>query len=156
MQGRSLQQWLDEYDSSHRHPVNKAIHWVCVPAIMLSLLALLWLVRIPLPWSIPWLLNTAVCFLLPVMIYYLLLSPRLAAGMLLVFGVLLYLITALERLQTPLWRIALVIFVVAWIGQFIGHHIEGKRPSFFKDLQFLLIGPLWLLAALYRRFNLAC
>jgi uncharacterized membrane protein YGL010W len=53
-----------------------------------------------------------------------------------------------------LWVTSLVIFVAAWIGQFIGHAIEGKRPSFFKDLQFLLIGPLWLLAAAYRRLGL--
>jgi len=49
---------------------------------------------------------------------------------------------------------AAAIFVIAWIGQFVGHAVEGRRPSFFKDLQFLLIGPLWLLAAAYRRFSL--
>ena len=43
-----------------------------------------------------------------------------------------------------------MVFVLAWIGQFIGHLIEGKRPSFFKDLQFLLIGPAWLMAFVYR------
>ena len=60
----------------------------------------------------------------------------------------------LAHLPWPLWVTSVVIFVVAWIGQFIGHAVEGKRPSFFKDLQFLLIGPLWLLAAAYRRFSL--
>jgi uncharacterized membrane protein YGL010W len=54
----------------------------------------------------------------------------------------------------PLWRIGAILFVFAWIGQFIGHHIEGKRPSFLKDIQFLMIGPLWLLASLYRRFGI--
>ncbi len=52
-----------------------------------------------------------------------------------------------------LWQVAITIFIVAWIGQFIGHHIEGKRPSFFRDIQFLLIGPVWLLADVYRKFN---
>jgi uncharacterized membrane protein YGL010W len=54
----------------------------------------------------------------------------------------------------PLWAISLVVFALAWIGQFIGHHIEGKKPSFLKDLAFLLIGPAWLLAKLYRRFGI--
>ena len=51
----------------------------------------------------------------------------------------------------PLWIICAVLFALAWLGQFIGHAIEGRRPSFFKDLPFLLIGPLWLLADVYRR-----
>jgi uncharacterized membrane protein YGL010W len=51
----------------------------------------------------------------------------------------------------PVWAICLTLFVVAWIGQFIGHKIEGKKPSFFKDVQFLLIGPAWLLSKVYRK-----
>jgi uncharacterized membrane protein YGL010W len=51
--------------------------------------------------------------------------------------------------------LSIAIFVVAWIGQFIGHKIEGKKPSFFDDLRFLLIGPLFVLGFLYRRFHVA-
>ncbi len=58
-----------------------------------------------------------------------------------------------SRLTVPLWSVCAALFVLAWIGQFVGHAIEGKRPSFFKDVQFLLIGPLWLLADLYRRLG---
>ena len=54
----------------------------------------------------------------------------------------------------PVWRSALVVFVVAWIGQFIGHKIEGKKPSFLQDLQFLLIGPAWLLGFIYRKLGI--
>jgi uncharacterized membrane protein YGL010W len=82
------------------------------------------------------------------------LSPTLAIGLLLSFILLLALTQWLAGLPWPLWVTSLVIFVVAWIGQFIGHAIEGKRPSFFKDVQFLLIGPLWLAAAAYRRSGL--
>jgi uncharacterized membrane protein YGL010W len=88
------------------------------------------------------------------LIYYLALSPSLAVGILIAFIVLLLITRWLGSLPWPLWLTSLVIFVAAWIGQFIGHAIEGKRPSFFKDLQFLLIGPLWLLAAAYRRLGL--
>jgi len=88
------------------------------------------------------------------MIYYLVLSPALALGTLLAFVTLLAITYLLAQLPWPLWLTSIVIFVIAWIGQFIGHALEGKRPSFFKDLQFLLIGPLWLLAAAYRRFSL--
>ena len=88
------------------------------------------------------------------LIYYLVLSPALALGVLVVFVALLAITSMLSQLSWPLWLTSIVIFAIAWIGQFIGHAVEGKRPSFFKDLQFLLIGPLWLLAAAYRRFSL--
>lgn len=60
-----------------------------------------------------------------------------------------------SQLPIRLWLLSVIVFVIAWIGQFVGHQIEGKKPSFFKDLQFLLIGPLWLLAFVYRHFNWA-
>ncbi|MEP7247053.1 MAG: Mpo1-like protein, partial [Gammaproteobacteria bacterium] len=79
----------------------------------------------------------------------------LAFGAIIIFAALLAIVSALAALPLPLWATSLVIFVAAWIGQFIGHAVEGKRPSFFKDVQFLLIGPLWLLAALYRRLGIS-
>ena len=42
-----------------------------------------------------------------------------------------------------LWRIALGLFVVGWILQFIGHYFEGKPPEFFKDYRFLFVGLRW-------------
>lgn len=49
------------------------------------------------------------------------------------------------------WIIYLAVFVITWIFQFIGHKIEGKKPSFLKDLQFLLIGPIWLLGFILKK-----
>ena len=60
----------------------------------------------------------------------------------------------LDRLPGALWIACTTLFVVAWIGQFIGHHFEGKRPSFFRDVQFLMIGPLWLLSFIYRKLGI--
>jgi uncharacterized membrane protein YGL010W len=150
---RSLSDWLDEYGASHQHPTNKRLHWICVPPIVLGVLGLLWTVPVPAFAVVtPW-LNWATLALAAALVYYLWLSPRLAAGALIAFVALLLLVRALARLPWPLWETSLVIFIVAWIGQFIGHALEGRRPSFFKDLQFLLIGPLWLLAAAYRRWS---
>jgi uncharacterized membrane protein YGL010W len=152
---RTVNDWLGEYAVSHQNPTNKLLHWICVPAIVLAVMGLLW--SAPLPGSLatvsPW-VNWATAVAAATIVYYLLLSPRLALGITLVFAGLLWIVHALAQLPWPLWQTALVIFVVAWIGQFVGHLVEGRRPSFFKDLQFLLIGPLWLLAALYRRIDL--
>ena len=152
---RTVNDWLSEYGVSHQNPTNKLLHWICVPLIMLTVFGLLWsLPVLPLFSDIsPW-LNWATITAAGLLLYYLVISPALAAGVLIAFLLLLLVTQWLSTLPWPLWLVSLTIFVVAWIGQFVGHAIEGKRPSFFKDVQFLLIGPLWLLAAAYRRLGL--
>jgi len=88
------------------------------------------------------------------MAYYLVVSPSLAAGVLLPVAGMLAVLAWLDDSGIPLWRLSLVIFAIAWVGQFIGHYVEGRRPSFLTDVRFLLIGPLWLIAYLYRRLRL--
>ena len=148
---RPIQSWLDEYGESHDHPVNKALHWVCVPLIILSGVGLLWSIPVPRTWTgISPLLNWGVLFLIATLIYYYVLAWRLALGMTLVTVIIVAIVYGASRLPMPLWLLSVIVFVMAWIGQFIGHKIEGKKPAFFRDLQFLLIGPLWLLAFVYR------
>jgi uncharacterized membrane protein YGL010W len=154
-QARNLAGWLAAYGESHTSQANKRLHWVCIPLIVLSLLGLLQALPVPAPLAqaapgVDWSIIAAVM----AAAYYLTLSASLAAGSLLVLGALLAGAHSLGGLPWPLWLSSVVIFVLAWIGQFIGHVIEGRRPSFFEDLQFLLIGPLWLLAAAYRRLGL--
>ncbi len=147
-----IQALLDEYASSHQNKNNKLIHWVCVPVIFWTVVALLW--SIPFPGTLhlgilP--LNWAVICLALVMIYYLWMSVPLAIGMLIYSIINLFITAHIEYLSGyPLWQVALVVFILAWIGQFIGHALEGKKPSFFKDLQFLLIGPAWVMSFIYR------
>ena len=145
---KTVQDWLDEYGESHQNPINKSIHWVCVPLIMLSLIGLLW--HIPQNSMI----NLGMIFIAFACLYYLKMSFVMFIGMLLVGGLLIYGVQYLETLEYPLWKTSIIIFVFAWIGQFIGHKIEGKKPSFFKDIQFLLIGPLWLLSFVYKKLGI--
>ncbi|UYZ60655.1 Mpo1 family 2-hydroxy fatty acid dioxygenase [Hymenobacter latericus] len=153
----ALASLLNEYGESHQNPTNKLVHWVCVPLIMFSLLGLLW--SIPVPEAVqrisPW-LNWATVVMVLTVVYYVRLSVPLALGMVLVstgLALLLWLVEAQAGL--PLWAVCLIIFVLAWVGQFWGHKVEGKKPSFLKDVQFLLIGPLWLLHFVYRRLGWA-
>lgn len=146
----TIRQLLDQYSVSHKNPVNKIIHWICVPLIMWSLLGVLWL--IPIPAGIV-MLNGAIIVSIAALIYYLNLSPALAAGMLPVVAVMLIIVQAVDESGARLWVLCGIVFVLAWIGQFIGHAIEGRRPSFLEDVRFLLIGPLWLLAFVYERLG---
>lgn len=144
---RSVDQWLNEYGESHQNPTNKAIHWVCVPVIVWTVTALIWEIPSPFQW-----LNWAVLAMAAAMLWYIALSPRLALGIGVFLLACLALNVVIERyVLLPLWQIALAVFVLAWIGQFIGHNIEGRKPSFFKDLQFLLVGPAWLMGFVYRK-----
>jgi uncharacterized membrane protein YGL010W len=152
---RSVQSWLDEYGESHQNPTNKLIHWICVPVIVFSVVGLLWSLPVPEAFvRISPAMNWAVLFAMAAIVYYFILSASLAVGMVAVLAGMLALAHWLSGFSTPLWAISVGIFVVAWIGQFIGHHIEGKKPSFFKDLLFLMIGPVWLLAFVYQRLGI--
>ncbi len=138
---RRIDMLLTRYAESHCNPVNERIHCLCVPAIMLALLGMIWAASPAL----------TVLLVAVTLTYYVTLSPAFAAGMLLMALAMLLL---LSHLPAPsVLPLSLVLFVGAWIGQFIGHKIEGKKPSFFEDLRFLLIGPLFVLSLLYRRLH---
>ena len=156
MQGATtIEDWLAEYGKDHQHPVNQAIHKVCVPLIVLSLIGLLWAIPVPLEFTrISPALNWGTTFLLAAMVYYLILSIPLALGMAPLVLLIVLAVHWLEDLSWPLWLTSGVIFLLAWAGQFYGHRLEGRQPAFFRDLQFLMIGPLWVLAALYRRLGI--
>jgi uncharacterized membrane protein YGL010W len=107
-------------------------------------------IRAAIPWA-----NWATVITLLALIYYALLSVPLALGILPFLVLMLWSIDAVNHNNwAPMWLICASLFVLAWIGQFIGHAVEKKRPSFFKDLQFLMIGPMWLLSNVYRRLGI--
>jgi uncharacterized membrane protein YGL010W len=152
---KTMQQWFDEYGESHQNPFNKTMHWICVPLIFFSVIGLL--ASIPVPEAIssvsPY-LHMGTLVLAIGLLFYLRISFPMFLGMVVVAVLSVVGNHALAQAVSPvlsLWAVSLIIFVVAWIGQFIGHNVEGKKPSFFKDLQFLMIGPAWLLGFIYRK-----
>jgi uncharacterized membrane protein YGL010W len=155
MSAKTADQWFGEYGASHQNHTNKVIHWICVPLIAACVIALVW--DIPTPrWmqAIPF-LNWSVLLVAIAMLFYLRLSVPLAIGMFMFCAVVFGIIAFVERMSSvPVWQWAIAVFVLAWIGQFLGHKVEGKKPSFFQDLQFLLIGPAWLLGFIYRKLGI--
>ncbi|MBK0382678.1 DUF962 domain-containing protein [Pedobacter sp. SD-b] len=159
---RKIDILFDKYSESHQNPTNKIIHWVCVPLIVFSIIGLI--TAIPFP-HIAFLgkynmfLNWFSLVMAATIYYYLRLSPILSYLMLFFFAICYFFIVQLEHLEKAggpdLWQVSLIIFVLAWIGQFIGHKIEGKKPSFLDDLKFLLIGPLWLMHFILKRLKIS-
>ncbi|HEX7113488.1 MAG TPA: Mpo1-like protein [Mizugakiibacter sp.] len=152
---RSVHDWFGSYSADHQHPTNRAIHWVCVPAILWCVIAALWTLPV-----IPTLMRPgfwAFVAMFGAFMFYFRLSRVLGLAMAAAFIVFGLLSEALYRALGPahlLW-LAGGVFVAAWIGQFVGHAIEGRRPSFFTDLAYLLIGPAWLMGKLLRRAGIA-
>lgn len=58
-------------------------------------------------------------------------------------------VIALPLLFFKFW-VAIGLFVLGWVFQFIGHAIEGKPPSFFKDPRMLIVGPIYFVSKLFR------
>ncbi len=157
---RNAQQWFNEYGVSHQNPTNKLIHWICVPTIFFSIIGLL--VSIPhqylsslFPSSIAPFINFGTLLLLFGSVFYLMMSFTIFLGMVLISVLALLGNITIQQVDVfPLWQVSLALFTLAWIGQFIGHNIEGAKPSFFKDLQFLMVGPAWLLGFVYKKIGI--
>ncbi len=150
----TVHEWFDKYGESHQNPTNKTIHWICIPLIMFSLMGMLWTIPLPASIQVHPLINFGTFLILGALIFYLRLSIPLALGMLFVGSAMLYGNYVLSQNTEKLFLISFAIFFLAWVGQFIGHKIEGKKPSFFEDLQFLLVGPMWLLGFIYRSLGI--
>jgi uncharacterized membrane protein YGL010W len=154
---KTLDQWFEEYAVSHQNPKNKAIHYICVPAIFFSIVGLL--MSIPstllsnlLHFNQPLIENWAVVALIFILLFYLRLSFTMALKIAVFYFICLLLNFYIGK-YFPLWEFSIGVFVIAWIGQFYGHNIEGKKPSFLKDIQFLMIGPAWVVQNLFSKDN---
>ena len=153
---RPIDRWFDSYSGDHRNATNQRIHVVAVPAILWSVIALLWCIPVPPGgWFKPGIF--AALAMVAASAYYLRASRVLGYGMLAVFvamSALTWFLQATYGTRTLL-VLAIAVFVVAWIAQFIGHKIEGRKPSFLTDLTYLLIGPAWVLAKGLRKLGIA-
>ncbi len=146
---------LDEYAESHQNPTNKLLHRLCIPFIYLTAFGLVWGLPVPsLLAEIPF-FNWAFVLAAVFTVLYIRLSPTVAVGMFFITVLDLYLIHLYETVSsTPVWQASLIVFAVAWFFQFIGHAIEGKKPSFFSDIKMLLTGPAWMVTEFYQKWHI--
>jgi len=150
---KTLQQWFDEYAVSHQNETNISIHFICVPAIFFSIVGIF--MSIPSLFlkklfnlENPLLVNWATIALIFFLLFYLRLSFSMFLKMLL-FSILCIIVNYYLSQYLHILYTSISIFVIAWIGQFYGHKVEGAKPSFLKDLQFLLIGPAWVVKKMF-------
>ncbi|WP_449398718.1 Mpo1 family 2-hydroxy fatty acid dioxygenase [Chryseobacterium wanjuense] len=154
---RKIDLLFAEYGESHRNATNKLIHWICVPLIFWTILGFISLIP-----------SKSICFIYIGCISYISLAAmalitifymRLSflIGLIMIFVMLLMESFAYGiniRFKENSWIVYLAVFIITWILQFVGHKIEGKKPSFLKDLQFLLIGSIWLLSFILKKLGI--
>ena len=155
---KTIFEWLTDYNRYHKNHTNKIIHWICIPLIIFSLFGIL--KQIPTIYTFDSLhldVDILLIFIICVSLFYIRLSKTLAIGMLITSmatRICIYQLSEISYINNYEIHFYILIFIFAWIGQFLGHKIEGKKPAFFKDLQFLLIGPLWQLSFIYDKLKI--
>lgn len=150
-----VDKWLAAYEEGHTKHLNRALHWACVPVFIASLIGLLWSAPVPETFGrSSGVLNWGTLFIMAAVVYYFILSISLALGMLPFVLAVVLAISELNELETPLWLISAFGLGLAATGQFVGHLLEGGRASLIRDLHYVVIGPLWVLAAVYRRLGI--
>ncbi|MCQ4140036.1 MULTISPECIES: DUF962 domain-containing protein [Chryseobacterium] len=154
---RKIDLLFAEYAESHRNSTNKLIHWICVPLIFWTILGFISLIpskSIGFRYigEISYVSFAAIAL---VTVFYTRLSFLI--GLIMFFVMILMESFAYGiniRFEEKSWMVYLAVFVITWIFQFVGHKIEGKKPSFLKDLQFLLVGPIWLLSFILKKLGI--
>jgi uncharacterized membrane protein YGL010W len=141
-QARPVDRLLAHYETSHRHPINEAIHMVAIPVIMLSIVGLLYAWHPLVAWA----------FMGASLVYYLRLSRIF---LLLMAGISAAMLAMVHLMGEQRLAVCSALFVGGWIAQFVGHKVEGRKPSFFEDIQYLWVGPLFVLSRLLRRLGVA-
>ena len=154
---RKIDQLFAEYAESHQNKTNKFIHWICVPLIFFTIVGFISLIPAP-HFCTAYLVCislASIIALILVSIFYVRLSWIITIIMLIVMLLMEHFAYAINiHFSSNSWIIYLSIFVITWIFQFIGHKIEGKKPSFLEDLQFLLVGPIWLLHFVLKKIGI--
>lgn len=154
---RKIDLLFAEYSESHRNSTNKLIHWICVPLIFWSILGFISLIPSK---SIGFIYIGEISYvsfaaIALVTIFYIRLSVVVSIIMFILMVIMESFAYGINiRFKENAWMVYLSVFVITWIFQFVGHKIEGKKPSFLKDLQFLLVGPIWLLSFILKKLGI--
>lgn len=154
---RKIDLLFAEYAESHRNSTNKMIHWICVPLIFWTILGFISLIPSPHFCASYFGCISLVSLIAIALVTMFYLRLSLLIGFIMIFTMLLmehFAYAVNIHFGRKSWMVYLGVFVITWILQFLGHKIEGKKPSFLKDLQFLLIGPIWLLSFILKKIGI--
>lgn len=147
--------WLQRYEETHQDLTNPVIYWAAVPLVVLGTVGLFWVLPIPDEFfEISPLLNWGTAFLMATAVYYFIISVSLAIGMLpFIIGIAAINMWLAGSEFSHLY-VSLGLLVAGIIGLWLGHRNGNGLRAVLQDLQFMMIGPAWLLSVLYRRIGI--
>jgi uncharacterized membrane protein YGL010W len=151
----TVDEWADQFGRLRASAPSALSAWLGIPIVITALIGLLWAIPVPdiLTDASP-VINAATLFIMASFVYYCILSIPLA------IGGLLFLISAaipsawLDQTEQPLWPVAAGVFVIAFAWQLTETRRATGRLLVLRNLQYVMLGPIWLLRGLYRRAGL--
>jgi hypothetical protein len=150
-----IDSWLERYEKSHQSLTNPVVFWAAVPMTVVGTIGALWHLPIPAEFfQISPLLNWGSAFLMATAIYYFIISLSLAIGMLPFLLGIAAIQSWLAGSPYPQLGVSVALLVAGTVGLWLGRRGAGNLRAVLQDYQLMMIGPLWLLSVLYRRFRI--
>ena len=150
-----IDNWLERYEQGHQDLTNPVVYWAAVPMVVLGTVGLLWSLPVPVQFvEISPLLNWGSAFLMATAIYYFIISLSLAIGMLPFLLGLAAVQLWLTDSQWPAFGTSIALLVAGTVGLWLGRRGPGVMRAVVRDFQLIMIGPLWLLSVMYKRFRM--
>jgi len=149
-----IDSWLDRYEANQRDLHNPVVYWSAVPMLVLGTVGLFWALPVPLQFiEISPLLNWGSAFLMATAIYYFIISLSLAIGMLpFLLGLAAFQLWLAQSPYPPL-GVSLGLLAAGTAGAWLGRRGPGGFRALLQDFQLMMIGPVWLLSVVYKRFG---
>jgi len=149
-----IDSWLERYEATHHSLQNPVVYWAAIPMLVLGTVGLLWASSVPQQFfEISPLLNWGSAFLMATAIYYFIISLSLAIGMLpFLLGLAAFQLW-LTQSQYPPLGVSLGLLVAGTVGLWLGRGGPGRFRAILQDYQLMMIGPVWLLSVIYKRFG---
>ena len=146
--------WLLRYEQNHDNLTNPWVYWAAVPMVVVGTVGLLWYLPVPVEfYEISPLLNWGSAFLMATTVYYFIISLSLAIGMLPFMLGLAALQLWLSQSPYPQLGVSVGLLIAGTVGLWLGRRGPGSIRGVLQDFQLLMIGPVWLLSVIYRRFG---
>lgn len=147
--------WLAHYEESHRNITHAPVYWISALALVFGTVGLLWAVPVPDEFvDISPILNWGTTFLLVAVVYYFIISLPLAIGMLPFIVVIVIFQVWLQWSSFSAVHASAGLLTAGLIGLYLGHYRGAGFRGVLRDVQLMMIAPVWLLSRVYRRLGI--
>ncbi len=147
--------WLTNFGAHRQDVTSPALYWVSMIALLLGFVGLLWSIPVPRAFDeISPFLNWGTAFLIATLVYYFIISVSLALGMVPFILGIAAIETWLVTLPTPVGYVASILVGISISGLCFGHYMNKGVRAVLRDVQLLMIAPIWLLSNLYKKLGI--